>query len=484
MEKPTRKLSLPVMTAFGVGQAAEGMKNAAFGTFLLFYYQQVVGVSGTLTGIALAIALCFDAVTDPLAGALSDRLRTRWGRRHPFMLIAAAPMGASLFFLFNPPAGMSEFQNFLWLMAFAIFLRGSLTFYHIPHLALGAEMAHNYNQRSVLFAFSTFFGYFGGAMTSFIAYAFLFPTTEEYNPGLLNPDGYFGFGVIFGLGMAITIVLCVFGTAKEIPHLRTPPPSQPFSARQLLKELLEAFRNPSFRSFFFGLLFSTLVLSIEGVFSPFMGVHFWGLTTEQLKYLPLAALLGLFFSIPLTPIFTRWLDKKPTLLTLAAVAILNANVLIVLRLLEVDWFPDNSSPAILWMILMTTFISTALGPIIFSSLNSMFADIADEHELETGERREGIIYSARACAINATVALGVFIGGILLDFIAFPRGAKSGTVDPETIWNLGFIQGPATSIFTLLGIVLYLGYKLDRKRHAEITAELERRQRLREEGAT
>jgi len=105
----------------------------------------------------------------------------------------------------------------------------------------------------------------------------------------------------------------------------------------------------------------------------------------------------------------------------------------------------------------------------------MFADIADEHELETGERREGIIYSARSFALKATGSLGLVIGGALLDFIAFPRGAEAGSVPQDILWNLGFVQGPATSVFTLCGLVLYLGYKLDRHRHAEIVAELSAR---------
>jgi len=132
-----RKLSLPVMGAFGIGQVAEGVKGVAFSTFLLFYYQQVLGVSGTLTGLALAIALVFDAVTDPIAGSVSDKIRTRWGRRHPFILISAVPLGLAFLGLFNPPDGLSEIALFVWLVCFATLVRGALTFYHVPHLALG-----------------------------------------------------------------------------------------------------------------------------------------------------------------------------------------------------------------------------------------------------------------------------------------------------------------------------------------------------------
>ncbi len=475
MSIAARRLALPPMIAFGVGQAAEGIKNTAFNTFLLFFYQQVVGVSGTLTGIALGIALCFDAITDPIAGTISDKANTRWGRRHPFMLAAALPLAVSFYCLFSPPAALTEFESFLWLTLFAVLVRGSLTFFHIPHLALGADLARDYTQRSTIFAFSTLFSAIGGAFTGFFAYRLFFPTTPEYNPGLLNPGGYVGFGATFGIAMAIAILTCFLGTFREIPHLRRAVRVERFGLLKLGRELRDVFRNKSFRALFFGMLCSTLVLSIEGVFTPFMGVHFWGFTTEQLSALPLTALVGLLLSVPLTPLATRLLDKKLAVLIPAAIAIINANVLVVLRLLDVPWFAANGSPWMLPLVMCSTFVGALIAPVIFSSLSSMFGDIADEHALETGERREGVIYSARSFVVKATGAVGVIIGGALLEYIAFPRGAAAGTVPAETIWTLGLIQGPATSVFTLMALFLYAGYQLDRARHAEIIAELDRR---------
>jgi GPH family glycoside/pentoside/hexuronide:cation symporter len=477
MSMSERRLTLGPMLAFGVGQAAEGIKNSAFNTFLLFFYQQVIGVPGTLTGIALAIALCFDAIFDPLAGAISDKTNTRWGRRHPFMLAAAFPLAGAFYFLFNPPDGLGDFGNFIWLTVFAILVRGSLSFYYIPHLALGAEMARDYAQRSTLFAFSQFFSMVGGAVAGFVAYRYYFPTTPEFNPGLLNPEGYVPFATTFGIAMSLAILACFIGTFREIPHLQQPLVIKRFKTSDMFREFGEIFRNRSFRALFLGMLLSTLVLSVEAVFSPYMGVHFWGLTTEQLAILPLVALVGLCCSVLIMAPITRVLDKKRALLIPAAVVIVTSNIAVVLRLLDVSWFPGNESPWILGIVSAAMFIATLLAPVVLATLNSMFADIADEHEVETGERREGVIFAARSFVIKMTGALGVFLGGLLLDFIAFPKGAAAGTVDPDIIWQLGLIQGPITAVFTLIGLLLYLGYRLDRTRHAEIMAELERRRR-------
>ncbi len=462
------------MLSFGVGQTAEGVKNTAFNTFLLFYYQQVLGVPGTLTGIALGIALAFDAVTDPVAGALSDKTRTRWGRRHPFILLSALPLSLALFGIFNPPA-LSSTGLFVWLTCFAVLVRGTLTFYHVPHLALGAEMAHNYHQRSTLFAFSTLFGAIGGALLAFFSYRLFFPTTEAYSPGLLNPAGYQGFSIFAGIVAVGAILVCVVGTYREIPHLKTPPPSTAFSFRRVLVELGDLFANRSFRMLFVGMLFATTSVAVEAVFAPYMGVHFWGLTTEQLSLLPLAILVGLGFSVPLTPVLTRMFDKKGTLFFTAITTIVNLNAIIVLRLLDVSWLPDNDSPWILRLLMLRYFVAAMTAPIIFSTIYSMFADIADEIELKTGERREGVIFSARSFMQKATGAIGVIVGGAIIDLIAFPQGAQSGTVAADTVWWLGFAEGPGTSVFTIIGVLFYMGYAINRHRHAEIIAALEQR---------
>lgn len=462
------------MVSYGFGQISEAAKNVGFNTFLLFYYNQVLGVSATGTSIALAIALVFDAVTDPLAGSLSDKLVSRWGRRHPFILFAAFPLAITFYFLFHPPEDLSEVGYVIWLLCFAVLVRASMTFYHIPHLALGAEMCEDYSQRSTLYSFNTFFGALGGSLLVPISYRLFFPTTEEYNPALLNEAAYTPWALFFGALMIFAIVVCVLGTYKEIPRIRDKSVKvhKQFGVRQLLAELLEAFRNKSFRAIFFGMMLTTFILAVEGIFNPFMGFHFWGMTTEQLSYLVFGGFTGLVASILVIGPLTARFEKKSILVVCAVLTIININTPIVLMLLDVSWFPEPGSTTLLLIYIGNVTTTSFLGPVIFATLNSMFADITDEHELEIGERREGVIFAARAFAVKATSSIGLIFGGILLDYIQFPRGAAAGTVAPEVVWNLGFIAGPATSVFTLVGLIFYLGYQISRVRHREIQSEL------------
>ena len=479
LSSTTRRLKLPTMIAYGFGQVSEAVKNSGFNVFLLFYYNQVLQVSATGTSIALAIALVFDAVTDPVAGSLSDKLRSQWGRRHPFILFAAIPLAITFYLLFNPPAGLNEMGYIVWLCIFAVLVRAAMTFYHVPHLALGAELTSDYSQRSTMYAFNTFFGFMGGAIFVPLSYRLFFPTTEEFNPALLNQAAYGPWALFAGGVMIFAILVCVIGTWKEIPRLRelAVPPQEKFTPLQMLRELGDAFRNRSFRAIFFGMILSMFILSVEAVFNPFMGFHFWGMTTEQLTYLPIGQLIGLSFSIFLVPVLTQRFEKRSILIWVAAATIVNINTPIVLLLADVSWFPAPGSTTLLIIFVANVGVTTLLAPVIFATINSMFADITDEHELEIGERREGVIFAARAFATKATASMGLVAGGILIDFIAFPRGAKMGAVPEETVWQLGFIAGPATSVITALGLLLYLGYKIDRGRHASITAQLAQRRR-------
>ena len=468
------KLRLGTMVSYGFGQVSEAVKNTGFNTFLLFYYNQVLGVSATGTGFALAVALVFDAVTDPVAGSLSDKFQSRWGRRHPFILFAAIPLAITFYFLFNPPEGLSEAANILWLLVFAVLVRGSMTFYHIPHLALGAEMASDYDQRSTMYAFNTFFGFMGAAMFLPLSYYLFFPTSEQFNPGLLNQEAYAPWTLFAGAIMIFAIVVCFLGTYSEIPRIRDKvvPAFQKFSPIVLLRELKEAFINRSFRAIFFGMMLTTFVLSVEGVFNPFMGFHFWGMRTEQLAILPAGSLVGLCLSLAIIQPLTQRFDKRPLLIGSALLTIVNINLPIVLELANVSWFPERGRSLLMAVLVASAFVTGALVPVIYASLNSMFADITDEHELEIGERREGVIFAARAFAVKATASMGLILGGILLDVIEFPRGALMGAVPDDIVWQLGFIVGPATSVFTIFGVLLYAGYRIDRQRHAEILAEL------------
>ena len=476
----SRRLSIPVMAAYGAGEIVQAVVTIAIYSLLLFYYQQIVGLSGTLTGLALGIALFFDAVTDPLVGSLSDRIQGRYGRRHPVMAAAVIPIAITLFLLFSPPDGLSAFGNFVWLTVFAILVRTALTFFVIPHLALGAEMAPDYLQRSTLYSFGSLIGGIGGALIGFAVYWVFFPTTDEFNPGLLNADGYRSFTLTAAVILTAAIGLCLFGTAGEIPNLKTAESATRLSFIQIIRDIQDVFRDRDFLVIFAGFMLWFLFGYIESVGSPFMNLHFWGLQTEQLAYFGVVALFGVPVAFALVPWVTRTFDKRNTMIGSSLAVLVVPNIPICLRLLEVSWYPDNSSSWILYINLSVSFISAISGVIAAVTYSSIYADLTDSHEYRTHQRREGTIFAARSFSGKAAGAFGLMIGGVILDLIAFPKNAPYGSVPDDVIWNLGLFVGPATSIFSVAGISLFMFYRLDKARHAEIVRVLEARRSLRD----
>jgi len=462
--------------AFGVGQSSEGLHQAGINAFLILYYQQVLGLPASLAGAALLVAMIFDAVSDPAVGVWSDHVRSRWGRRHPFMLFSAVPLALCWFALFCPPDGLSTTQLFAWLIGFAVLMRVSITFFSVPHSALGAEMAPHYDDRSMIFAISTFCAFMAGVVGLFSAYTFFFPEMPQYTPGTLNPAGYPKLALVFGGVMMLAVLLCSWGTRKEIPNLHVASPTRaPLDPGAVLRDVRVIFRNRSFLALFGGAVFGALTLNIDEILTPFVGLHFWELPTDKIRWLVLAIIPG----FPIALLLVRWLpslmDKRNTAVTCFVAIGFLGNIPVVLRLLEVSWFPQNGTGALLSVLLARGVLVGALAPAGFIMLSSMMADVCDEIELESGRRIEGLVFSTRSFALKVTSGLGNLIGGIILDLIAFPTNATVGTVAPEILFKLGLVVGPLGAGVSLIGMFFYMRYKLDRSRHAEIVEQLHSR---------
>ena len=464
--------------AFGVGQVAEGVKNTAFSTFVLLYYNQVLGLSGSLAGLAIMVALIFDAVTDPLTGSISDNWRSRWGRRHPFMYASAIPLAITFYLLFSPPEGLGETGLFLWLTALAILTRGAMTLYHVPHLALGAELSDDYEERTSIVSYRTIFGVLGNAAVILLGFS-LFFVDQDGVAGTLRSEAYPPFALTFGALMCVTIWLSAAGTHDRIPYLPQPRgKAERISVGAMLlrvfTDVAAAVRNRSFRWLFAGVIIVFVMVGVQAALGLYMGIYFWELTSDELKWVALAPPVGLIVGAPFTRLLNRRFDKKPSLVFGTAWYAVFQLSPPIFRL--IGWFPDNGDPLVV-PILVTASIIGGIGVVqALVSSGSMMADIADEHELESGRRQEGIFFGALSFSGKAASGFGNLLGGIGLDLIAFPRGAVPGSVEMDVLTRLGLLYGPVVMGFAVIAVWCYNHYDLTRARHGEVLAALAERE--------
>ena len=212
--------------AYAIGSVAFGVKENGFSTFMMIYFNQVFGLSAIYVGIALLIAMAFDAITDPWIGHISDRWQGRLGRRHGFMYAAILPAALTYFYLWNPPTGLEGFSLFLFLTVMAVLVRSALTFFEVPNSAMVPELTQNYDQRTMLSGLRTMIGWIGGVVMATIAYTLFLVPTEAQPVGQLNEAGFRSFALVAALVMAIAMLISAVGTHRLIPQL---PKSNPTS---------------------------------------------------------------------------------------------------------------------------------------------------------------------------------------------------------------------------------------------------------------
>lgn len=470
MPNSSAKLPVSIKTYFGVGQVAEGVKNTGFTTFLLFYYNSVLGLPGTYAGIALLIALVFDAVTDPVVGSLSDTFRHRWGRRHPFMVVSAIPLAVTFGLIFSPPAGLGELGLFLWLTVFAVLVRASMTLYHVPHMALGAELSADYTERTVVVAYRSAFGALGVALVIGLGWTVFFADVDG-ELGRLDPLNYRSFGWTLGAVMLVAILVSAWGTRSTIPSLpQAPEHPPPFRVSRLIGEFKEALENRSFRALVVGLIVFFATRGIQDALNVHMGTYFWNLSASQIQLQQASMIPAFVFGLPFWVSMTRYVDKGTSFLI--GIALLAFFTMLSPLLQIVGWYPPPESPAYLGILIGCSVFAVFGATAGVVNAGSMIADVTDEHELRTGLRQEGIFFAALAFAIKATVGVGQFVAGVGIDAIGLSAGATPDSVSAETIRSLGILYGPGTAVLGAASVFILTGYRLDRKRHGEIVAAL------------
>ena len=450
---------------YGFGAVAFGVKQNGFAFFLLMYYNQVLGLPEKSVGLAIMVALMFDAISDPVVGSVSDRFHSRWGRRHPFMYLSILPIGISYYYLWNPPAGLSPDRLFLHLIVLAILVRTFVTFFEIPNTSLISELTEDYDDRTSMMSIRYLFGWWGGLSMALLAYGLLLRPTSEYPVGVLNPDGYRTLGLVAACVIVFSILVSSLGTHRNIPHLKQPPPKRPFGVMPALREMRETLSNRSFLVLFMSGIFSAMAAGLSAGLNIYFVTYFWELTSIQIFFVVMTGFLSAVLALVFAPRLSARMGKKPAAVTVIFSAILFGPVPIVLRLLDV--LPPNGSPSLLLALMMFQTIEVAL--IISASIltSAMVADVVEESELSTGRRSEGVFFAGLSLVGKAVAGIGVMLSTVILSVIGFPQDAQPGAVDPEVLKNLAIVFAPVLSVLYLISAFLVTAFRISRATHEE-----------------
>jgi GPH family glycoside/pentoside/hexuronide:cation symporter len=469
---------VPFWTKFAQGfSALPGQhKEWAFNTLLLLYYSQVLGMSATLAAVVIAISLVFDAISDPMVGAFSDSFSSRLGRRHPLMLASIAPSCIAIFALFSPPQDLTNYYLAAWMLVCTVTLRISFSFFAVPWGAIGAELSTDYKERTIVIAYRMLIGGLGGVLFIFFITGDVFPDSDQYPNGFLNPNNYPLFALIIAGLMSLWMAFSTLSTMDQIKFLPQPTGVMPsFSLSDMLARIHEAIKNQNFRVLFVATMIAAVVIGTGQVFDSYMNAFFWGFGTSETRWFALS-FLGMAFAIVTVAPLQKRFEKRDVML----IAIIMISVLQVLKvsLRFAGWLPENGDPLLLQILVVHACVMGYCYFLVLMMFASMMADIGDDQELRNGLRQEGIFSGGIAFSGKVTTGFGLIFGGLLLDLvIVFPTGLQPGEVAQDVLIRMAVIDGIIMPALNLIPFLLLLKYKLNREAVQNIQSQLNARQR-------
>jgi Na+/melibiose symporter-like transporter len=347
------------------------------------------------------------------------------------------------------------------------------SFYFVPHMALGAELSSDYDERTRIAGIRVFFTYLGAAVFVAVARGVFLKPSPGFADGQLDPSVYAPMGATFGVFMVVVVLLSTFGTWRTIPSLPGPGPTGGETGlRRLVSEQREAYRSRGFAVLIASLLCFFIARGVALSLDLYVGTYFWGLGSDAVA-LPGAALLGILVGSPLAMIFAGRVNKRD--MFVGGMAIYAVLTMLPPLLHVLGLFPGGAAlkPALL----LSLFLSGIVGGAATVAAGSILADIAEAHELTSGRRQEGLFFGALSFARKASTGVGTVLGGIFLSVIAFPTQAAPGTVDPALVTAVGLCAGPGTALFGMGGVWIARRYRADGAAHAAVQAALAARAR-------
>lgn len=421
----------------------ELIKSFAWDAFVLFFYSQVVGLDGYRIGIALVVILVFDAIADPYIGAWSDRMdRAPLGRRHTLMAAAILPFAIGIALVFRPPADMTQWQTFAWLLSTGLLARVGISFWTVPAYAMGGELTRLASERSIVAVMRNMGNQLAILSVPTIAFMFFFVPTQEFAKPQLNPGPYPAFGLFVSLLGASLMIVGLLGTRphmKRIEAMDRPVAGEggPETLPVLLRRLAGAIRQtPNIGRLLLVALLVLFTTSVVNQLTLHLATYFWQLDAGSTQRLLIAGVCGSIIAMFLAPAYMRWLGTRRAMISgLVAFFVVQAAA-IVLPLAGLA--PPPASVTIGVFVFAFRLLGGLAYGLYVVPFNTITYDIGDEHEANTGKPQQGLVASFMFLGLQVGSGLVALLAGTFLGIIDFPVGLPVEQVPQEKVRALAW----------------------------------------------
>lgn len=462
------RLSLWTKLVYGSGD----WSVSSFGTLRQIFYAifitDVVGLEPRLASIAALVAITWDAINDPLVGVLSDRIKTRWGRRRPFLLWGSIPFGLGFVILWWAP----PIENQLGLaviVTLAFMLSDTFqTIVGVPLYALTPEITLDYDERTSLTGYRMFFNLFASLVTAVAAPAIV---DSVLAAGATQQQGYLIVATLFG-SLAVLPLLLIFFFIRERP--RSPQEVERADELAFSDSVRMAWRNIPFRYATGLYMLNWITFDLVALALPFF-ISYWisaGNLLEKALGLPVESAvfaLLLITSVLVLP-FWVWMSNR---FNKHIAYVIGMSFWALVQLLIFTIQPGQINYILILSVLAGISVSTAhVLP------DALFPDVIEWDELRTRRRQEGIYYGVKNFIRKMTGALAIFIALQVLGWFGYqapPEGATFFQQSPSTLLAIRILIGPFGAVLLFSAVAMAWFYPLTRERHARIRRLLARR---------
>ena len=433
---------------YGFGGLSYSVISQTIANFFMFFATSVLGLQGTLVGIAIAISTIWDGISDTIIGYLSDnRSMGKLGKRNGYMLIATIGMSIFNIMLWIIPSTLSSGLKFAWIVISLVLLETFNTMFATPYIALGNELATSYNDRTKINAFNTIFFLIGIIIPSVLLVVFL-PNTEEYPIGQLNPQGYVKISFVTSAICLFFGLICSISTIPKAIHEEK---RKKISIKNMFAGFFKSFSNRKLNM----LILGYVMTSISTVFLCSVGLHFFTYsffyTSKQITGLLLTLILGNIASQPLWVLISKKKRKKPALILGILLTIFSVFGIILIYLFRIELYKISY-----WIMLILIFVCGMGSGAMYTLPVSLYGDAIDGI-VNKSNNKMATYGGTLTFAGNIANSLTQLIVGVLLDIIKFDSSIEVQTLGVQT--GLALIVFVGIQGALIIGCLIFAGYK-------------------------